>query len=738
MVRRPGRGRLRQPPSPLLACSLPLFSSADQSDCDDGRVDVHPGATERCDALDVDEDCDGSAEEVGAEGATIWYDDLDGDGYGAIATSGCGEAGQIPNGGDCDDASAAVSPDADERCGVGDEDCDGDEELGAVDALTWYADADGDGYGGVETLDACSQPPGYVSGGGALDCDEGDAAVGPGAAEYCDGVDQDCDGATDEDAVDRVSLSVDADVDGHGAADALVLACPAEPGLADNADDCDDADPQVNPDAEELAGDLVDNNCDGLALLAGELSPGQAALRLDGPNSWARAGDALGAPGDVDGDGVVDLLVGAPDSDQAWLVYGGSGLGSAELGVSAGHTHLSGGLSSSVALGTSFVEAGDVDGDSLGDVLVGAPLSSEGGFANSREMGAAWLFFGADLARGGSVDGTSALRLVGECGYAGSVVARLSDVAGGLIYPVGAPSCGNSQAGRVHLVDETSLASLGGGDRVNLGLSVTLEGEAGSRFGAALAAFDLYGDGVDALAVGAYQASPTTLTQAGRVYLFDDPAGLSADGTGVDLSTWILEGEAARDFVGGALANAGDVNGDGYEDLLVGATGVDDVVGGATVVNVGAVWLLDGALLAASAPAPGDRPLTAPISSVGAKFIGTDGVLELAPVGAALSGGQDVDGDGFAEFFVASPSRNTAFLVYGGTYSGEYVLVDTAHAVFSDSTGFSTFGQVIMSPGDLSDDGVPDVLVSDDTLVPDTVSTGQSYGAIYAFWGGTL
>ncbi len=165
-------------------------------------------------------------------------------------------------GGDESDIGGTGATCTDEVCDGVDNDCDGEVDEDAVDAGTWYADADGDGYGdAASAVTACEAPTGAVDNG--EDCDDGDAAAYPGAPEVCDGVDDDCDGEVDEDAVDMGTWYTDADGDGYGDPDTAVEACEAPTGTVDNGEDCDDGDPNVNPGASESF-DLADEDCDGL------------------------------------------------------------------------------------------------------------------------------------------------------------------------------------------------------------------------------------------------------------------------------------------------------------------------------------------------------------------------------------------------------------------------------------------------------------------------------------------
>ncbi|HYV93663.1 MAG TPA: MopE-related protein, partial [Chitinophagales bacterium] len=146
-----------------------------------------------------DDDCDGAIDEGVT---TTFYRDADSDGYGnaSITTQGCSApSGYVANSTDCNDANNAVHPGATDVCNGTDDDCDGSIDEDATFS-TWYADADGDGYGNAfSSVNDCAQPTGYVA--NSTDCNDANAQVHPGAADICNGIDDNCDGTTDENAL---------------------------------------------------------------------------------------------------------------------------------------------------------------------------------------------------------------------------------------------------------------------------------------------------------------------------------------------------------------------------------------------------------------------------------------------------------------------------------------------------------------------------------------------------------
>ncbi len=146
-----------------------------EEDCNDAEAAIHPDADEVCDG--VDNDCDGVIDGSDAAGFLTYFADADGDGYGdpAAMSQGCEiPSGHVADNTDCDDMDPNLSPES-----------------------VWYADSDGDGFGdAANPTTACVQPSGTVV--DNTDCDDSSAGTYPGAAEFCDNVDTNCDGAVDE------------------------------------------------------------------------------------------------------------------------------------------------------------------------------------------------------------------------------------------------------------------------------------------------------------------------------------------------------------------------------------------------------------------------------------------------------------------------------------------------------------------------------------------------------------
>ena len=267
----------------VLQCSSPSGYVTNSEDCDDNVGTTYPNATEFCNGLD--DDCDGSTDEEDAVDKLEWFEDSDSDGFGngGVGLFDCNQpVGFVSVSGDCDDDDGAVSPNATEVCNGYDDNCDGltddaDANLDLNTATEFFEDADADGYGNsTVSILTCIQSPGFVT--NSDDCDDGNLLRNPNGYEYCNNIDDNCDGTVDELAVDATTYFVDSDGDGHGSLVDVsngydLISCPTfdaitnlplnPTGYAQSNDDCDDGDASISPSANELCSNGIDENCDG-------------------------------------------------------------------------------------------------------------------------------------------------------------------------------------------------------------------------------------------------------------------------------------------------------------------------------------------------------------------------------------------------------------------------------------------------------------------------------------------
>lgn len=184
----------------VLDCIQPDGFVSIAGDCDDSDNSTFPEAPEQCNS--IDDDCDELIDEDVV--TQLYYSDADGDGFGgALLGEFCTEPnGAVNNNLDCDDTNAAISPDEMEICDGIDNNCDTEIDEGLL--VAFYPDQDGDGYGDdVAPTFYCSQPMGYVA--NNEDCEDFNSTIYPGATEYCNGIDDDCDELIDEDCINTVS-----------------------------------------------------------------------------------------------------------------------------------------------------------------------------------------------------------------------------------------------------------------------------------------------------------------------------------------------------------------------------------------------------------------------------------------------------------------------------------------------------------------------------------------------------
>ncbi len=592
----------------------------------------------------------GGEDSAGCE-AAAWYTDLDGDGYGdpdAMVSDCAVPAGAVANADDCDDADAGVHPEADEVCDGVDNNCNGlidDSDPAVVGQTAWYPDADGDGFGAFDATPRISCFDVGTDVADDSDCNDADASVNLDADEVCDGHDNDCDGLVDDadpDLVGDVDWYPDADADGYGDADAtVVISCAPVDGSVNDDTDCDDVDPDVNPAAPEVCNNGVDDDCDGGAascLGSGSLSGADA--EFTGIGSGDYAGQAVSGAGDVNGDGYDDMLIGAVDANG-----GMSNPAGAAYIVFGGPAPTSGSLSGAGATydgegteeaGYSVAGLGDVDGDGYDDVLIGANYYGDDPDDPSHPSGASYLVLGGPRPTSSAVS------------------------AAGVAY-----------IGQARDASADGLA--GAGDVNGDGFADMLIGAPGNTDGG-------QASGAAYLVLGGPSAAGGSLADADAEY------------TG---QAWPVQDE-----VGAAVAGAGDVNGDGLDDMLIGAPTNSE--GGEFS---GAAYLILG----------GPTPKSAALTGVDAEFVGETARDE---AGRSVAGSGDVNADGYADFLIGAYGNSdgsleggAVYLLLGGPMPASASL-SFADAEYTGRAGDKVgAGTSVSGAGDVDGDGHDDILI---------------------------
>jgi len=293
-----------------ISCKKPDGYVETKGDCNDLLKTVYPGAKEICN--EIDDDCDGKTD----EGTLVTsYEDKDKDTFGAkngVKVSCVMPFGYSENNLDCNDNDKTIHPEATDLCDNNmDENCDGITD-NAIGASIVYEDKDKDGYG-VSTVSiyACVTPTGFSA--KDADCDDTDSKVSPSASELCeDLIDNDCNGVTDTDAI-LLTWYKDEDKDEYGNSSSSILSCKKPIGYVANASDCNDAIKSINPGAEEICNNGIDDNCDASpnqCLLKGVMEIANTeAIQFTGSEN-DEFGEAV-TWCDVNQDGKLDLLVSA-------------------------------------------------------------------------------------------------------------------------------------------------------------------------------------------------------------------------------------------------------------------------------------------------------------------------------------------------------------------------------------------------------------------------------------------
>jgi hypothetical protein len=478
---------------------------------------------------------------------------------------------------------------------------------------------------------------------------------------------------------------------------------------------------------------------------------GSNGFRLDGGSENDNIGRAVSAAGDVNGDGLDDLIIGASgadpngsDSGSSYVVFGRSTGFAAAIDLStldgSNGFRLDGGAVGD-ASGFAVSAAGDVNGDGLDDLIIGAIGASP----NGSQSGSSFVVFGRSTGFAAAIhlstlDGNNGFRLDGvatsdRSGFDVSAAGDINDdgLDDLILGAYGADPIG-SDSGSSYVVFGRStgfdaainLSTLKGSNGFRLD-GVT----AGDRSGFAVsAAGDVNGDGVDELIIGASSAAPNGDRSGSSYVVFGRSTGFAA---AINLSTldgtngFRLDGVAAEDYSGRAVSAAGDINGDGLDDLIIGAPYADP-----NGISSGRSYVVFGRSTGFAAAIN----LSALDGSNGFRL---DGVAADDRSGRAVSATGDVNGDGLDDLIIGAVLTDP-----NGSRSGSSYVVFGRRTGFAAAIGLSTLdgsngfrldgvaagdysGFAVSAAGDLNGDGIEDLIIGAPNADPNGSNSGTSY-----------
>jgi len=428
--------------------------------------------------------------------------------------------------------------------------------------------------------------------------------------------------------------------------------------------------------------------------------PSNADWSAEGNQAIAYFGYSVSAAGDVNGDGYSDIIIGAYNYNSGSgkvFVYNGSSAGpsqTADWTAENGQVHSE--------FGYSVFTAGDVNGDGFSDVLVGSKFYDSG----QPGEGAAYLYTGSAAGLSSSSDWTAESDQ--SSASFGWCVSSAGDVNGDGYSDVliGARYFDNGE------VDEgRAFLYKGSGAGLSANASWTAEGgQTNSQLGFSVSTLgDVNGDGFSDVIIGA-PLHDNGETDEGLVFVYYGSAsGLPAG------YSWYAEGNQASSNFGWSVSTAGDVNGDGYSDVIVGAVNFDN---GET--DEGAAFVYHGSANGLIFPA---------VPNWIAESNQTGALL-----GISVSTAGDVNGDGYSDVIVGSrnfdnpqPDEGSAGIYYGSS-SG---LPPGPDRLLESNQSFSAFGFSVSSAGDVNGDGYSDILVG----APLFDNGSFDEGKVFAYYG---
>jgi hypothetical protein len=438
-------------------------------------------------------------------------------------------------------------------------------------------------------------------------------------------------------------------------------------------------------------------------------SLGTRGFKIMGTPKTAHLGYSVSSAGDFNGDGFADVIVGAPRTDSkvygaSYIVYGGNNLTDTDvtkMTLDQGIQLLGPQLRNHQS-GYTVSSAGDINGDGFADVVIGAP-------GNSANLdGVAYVVYGSDNATNVNLGnlGSHGFAITGQSrAFTGSSVSHAGDVNGDGFADIiiGSPYAGAPYVGAAYVIyGGAQLTHVDLTQLNNNGLKIIGAEENGAVGWAVSHAGDINGDGFTDVLVGAPFAGND---RQGVAYLIYGSNSLTTM-TDLDLADlgnkgFTITGVNSSTLTSWAMSSAGDMNGDGFDDMIIGAPRAGSETNGITYVVYGGNHL----------------------THIDLTQLGTQGFQILGPnsassTGWSVSGAGDINHDGLADIIIAAPNagpnyNGSAYVIYGNYYSGDINLAHLGSAGFKigEGSAYEAFGVSVSDAGDVNGDGIADMII---------------------------